>query len=66
MRLGLGDAASRCVGSKSTQDFILGYSQSSLAGLDRFRLPTQHCVLGYSQLLSAVPIGTGSRLLPLD
>ena len=57
MRLGFGDAASLCVGPKSTQDFILGYSQSSLPGLDRFRWAYPALRAG---LLSVVPTGTGS------
>ena len=37
MSLEFGDTASLCMGSKNAQDFILGYSQPSLSGLDRFR-----------------------------
>ena len=39
---------------KDAQDYILGYSQPSLAGLSLARLSPQDCVLGYS---AAVPPG---------
>ena len=63
----VGGAVSLCIGSKSTQDFILGNSLPSLSGLDRFSVAYPALRAG---LLSAVPIGTGSvistshRLLP--
>jgi hypothetical protein len=34
---------------ENTQDYILGYFQSSLRDWFLFSNPTQHCVLGYSQ-----------------
>ena len=47
LREEVGGAVSLCIGSKSTQDFILGNFLPSLPGLDRFPEATQHCVLGY-------------------